>query len=148
MKILDSSTINYILENNVNLKGVYYITPDIENEISAARIVLDKQILSNIKNILAVGDDFLSESVYLRNYFYILNKYGGRSFYNMTGFGDVSILAAVKSLIDQEEKNTQKKLPLFNISSQIFVYLEDEDFKKKAKKEFGKRVVLQSYKNL
>ena len=39
----------------------------------------------------------VDKAQYLEHYKDMLNKYGGRSFYNMTGFGDISVLALLKT---------------------------------------------------
>ena len=133
MKILDTVTINYILEKDLSLEGDYFVTPDIENEVSVAEIVWNKKIPKNIKSILS-KDDF-DEASFVKNYFYVLNKYGGRSFFNMTGFGDISLITLAKTLVESKDFN-EKQSSLFPwFKQQIEIFTLDRGLKKKVFQE-------------
>jgi hypothetical protein len=140
MKILDTTTINHILKNNLILEDTYFITPCIEDEMLTSEMVWGKKAPSNIKNIS--NEEFFDESLYLKNYFYILNKYGGRSFFNMTGFGDVSIISLVKTLVESIKNTPQNQLPLPEFKEEIIVYTSDDGLSKKIISEVGNDVRL------
>lgn len=70
----------------------------------------------------------------------ILNQYGGRSFYNMTGFGDVSILAALHALVGAAQLQGQ----LFGTEA-LFVYTDDGPLTRRIRQEFpGGNVTVRS----
>lgn len=135
MKILDTTTINHILEKNLSLEEVYFITPDVEDEMLTAELVWDRKVPSNVKNIFQ--ESFFDEPEYLKNYFDMLNKHGGKSFFNMTGFGDISIISLAKTLVDAEKKTSQQRLPLDRFSEEICIYVGDAGLTKRIKKEVG-----------
>ncbi|MFA5248257.1 MAG: hypothetical protein WC415_03355 [Patescibacteria group bacterium] len=135
MNILDTSAlINYIEKSNALPKAVYFITSDIENEIFTTEIDFNTEINDNIRVISE--NSFFNESRYLNNYYYILNKHSGRSFYNMTGFGDISIMALIKTLIEAEKDCFQQQLPLKELKENLVVYVDDIGLKKRIVKEF------------
>lgn len=139
MKLLDTTTINYIMKNNISISGEYFITPDIEEEMLVAEIALDKKSPPNIKSVLLRNG--FDEALYVKNYFTALNKYGGKSFFNMTGFGDISLIALVMTLIEITQlMGTQSMLP--GLSEQIDVYTGDVGLEKKLKKVVSANVNL------
>ncbi len=138
MKILDTTTINHILQNNLSPQGTYFMTPDVEDEMLTAELMWNKKVPSNVKNISQ--ESFFDESEYLKNYFIMLNKHGGKSFFNMTGFGDISIISLVKTLVDAENKTSQQRLPLEGLSEEISIYSSDSGLTKRIKKEVGTSV--------
>jgi hypothetical protein len=127
MKLLDSSAISYILERNISPKSEYFITPDIAQEMEVAELVYNRGVSKNIKNI-TVQSGF-DEAVYLNNYYSVLNKYSKRSFFNMSGFGDVSLVALTITLLQHEAQNT--RLPLPGFDNDILVYTNDDHLKSK-----------------
>lgn len=134
MKLLDTDIINYILVNNTSLSDEYFITPDIEQEVFIAEIVHSRKAPKNIRTILTQGD--FDEALYIKNYFSALNQYGKRSFFNMKGFGDVSMIALVKTLVEINNTKPQA-LPLPGLSRDIEVYTGDNNLKKALQKEFS-----------
>lgn len=136
MKLLDSTTINYILENDIQLNDEYFVTPDVEQEISIAELVWKKKVPKSIKNIFTM--DSFDESKYIKNYFDVLNKYGGCSFFNMTGFGDISLISLSKTLLEQDKR--VQKLPLSWFNDVLDIYTDDVGLSKRLKKEVGDKV--------
>ena len=134
MRLLDNDAINYVLMNDISLEGEYFVTPDVEEEMSVAEIVHKKKAPRQIRS-LALRHRF-DEALYLKNYFDTLNQYGRRSFFGMRGFGDVSIVAAVRTLV-QAKNNGSKTLPLPGIDDGIEVYTGDEYLTKTLRKEFS-----------
>ena len=137
MRILDTTAINFILREKVTLEGDYFVTQDIENEMMIAEFIWKRKIPNNIKNIFSRSD--VSESLYLKNYFEILNKHGGRSFFNMTGLGDISILTLLKTLTESK-KDKPPQLPIPEFKEKISVYVGDDGLKKRIKNEVGEQV--------
>jgi len=135
MKILDTTTINHIFKEDVLLEDTYFITPCIGDEVVTAEIVWDKKVPSDIKDIFQ--ESFFNQSLYLKNYFKMLNKYGGRSFFNMSGFGDISIISLAKTLVELEKTSAQNRLPFMEYEEEILIYTSDDGLKRKIVKEVG-----------
>lgn len=93
MRLIDTSAINFILENNTKLTESYYVTPDIKGEAEVAELVIGRRLPSEIKDL--ASSSLFNEVIYVDRYKYMLNKHKGKSFYKMSGFGDISILAAL-----------------------------------------------------
>lgn len=134
MKIIDTNTINHIFNSNIKLHDYYYIAPDVKEESEITEMIFGKQIPTNIKD---VSKEQVFDSVsYLRNYKDLLNRYRGRSFYNMSGFGDISILATLKTLGDALQAQNRR---LFSeMDERLVVITEDDDLTKKITQEFNK----------
>jgi hypothetical protein len=77
-------------------------------------------------------------AAYMKNYKDILNRHRGRSFYNMTGFGDVSILALLKTWAENSFGNAQLSLP--GMEDHMVVFTQDRGLNKKIKKEFSQQM--------
>lgn len=92
MKIVDNNGINYVIENGIRLAETFYVTPDVKEECEVEHEKLPK----DIKPLF--DKQWFDGAAYLVNYQKVLNRRQGRSFYNMTGFGDVSIMAALMTL--------------------------------------------------
>ena len=142
MKILDTNAVNYIFKNNIEVEDVYYITPDLKEESEITEAVFNKKLSSKIKEIS--NEDFFNKPIYLEKYKDMLNKHSGRSFYNMTGFGDISILALLKSF-EAESKNHIQEC-LFGVNNEVGVFTGDPPLIKKIEKEFGQKVKI--YRNV
>lgn len=142
MKLLDSTAINYILKNDMELHENYFVTPDIRQEMLVAEIMLNKKAPDTIKDIISAP--WFDECLYLKNYSYALNKYGGRSFFNMTGFGDVSLIAVLKTLVEILDAPKTQRLPLPDLIEKINAYIDDPRLIKKIKKEVGDQVLIYS----
>lgn len=145
MNIIDTNGIQYVFTKNPVLQDDYYLVPDVEEEVEMTQLVHGKRLPERILKITKIND--FDEAIYLKHYHYILNKFGGRSFYNMTGFGDVSILAALLMLM--EIFANRKQTQMFPTSEQVIVYTDDESLVKKIKKELaGKNVVVRPTLNI
>ena len=145
MNIVDTNGITYILKNNLRLSKDYYIAPDVMEESDLAEMVHGKRMPSRI--IPLSGGGYFNQVIYVDHYKKILNKYGGRSFYNMTGFGDVSILAAIHTIFDTFKQQGQGRL--FDISEQIVVFTDDGGLTTKISKEFpGKDIIVKTASNI
>lgn len=134
MKLIDTDTINYILESKKSFSEECIVTPDVYEEMLVAEIVHHKKVPLSIKQLIYELE--YDEASYLRGYFYALNKYNKRSFFNMKGFGDVSIIAAVYGIIDSR-KNKPTTLPLLGLSHDLEVYTGDVNLTKFLKTEFN-----------
>jgi len=137
MKIIDTSILNKFLEGNISLNSEinYYVTDDLIDEIEILKLSKsssDKLDKVNIKNVFEYH--YFNESNYYKNYKYFLNKYKSlASFYNMKGIGDISILSAVKTII--ETPNPSLFDPVF-----IEVLSHDAPLKNALKIEFGEKI--------
>lgn len=133
MKIIDTNAVNHILKNNLTINEDYFITPDIKDESEITELIFGKKLSDRILDLSR--EVIFDEIIYVRNYQDILNKYKGRSFYNMTGFGDISILAALGML---KKVLSAKPLELFhNPKDSLIVITEDASLIKKIEKEFN-----------
>lgn len=92
MKIIDNNGLNHVLSNGIHLTEPYFVTPDVKEEYE----VEHDKLPHNVKSLF--GEEWFDSAAYLLNYQTVLNRRSGRSFYNMTGFGDVSIVSALMTL--------------------------------------------------
>jgi len=141
ISIMDSSAILYIVNNEIHMDGDYYITPDIEDEISINEISTGRRISEyiNLKSYEELVG--IEEASYLFNYQYVLNKYSGKSFYNMTGFGDISLIALAKTIISKTNSDKQPVL-LKEYESNVVVYSNDRGFIKRIRQELGNQTTI------
>jgi hypothetical protein len=133
MRIIDNNAITHVLKNNIKLTEVYYLAPDVSDEAEIAEQILGGKIPDKIRHISK--EPFFDENAYIRAYKEMLNKHtSSRSFYNMTGFGDISILALVSTMSQQFSKQQKK---LFNdMEEEIVIFTEDAGLRKKISQEF------------
>lgn len=102
MRIIDNNGLNYVVDNRIVLTESYCTTSDIKDEFE---VKYDGGLPKNVQNL---GEDPEFDRVlYLKHYAEMLNKYSGASFYNMTGFGDISILAVLKTLKETQGAQLQ-----------------------------------------
>jgi hypothetical protein len=132
MKILDNSAINFILKQNIDLdrSDVFYVTEDVNNEAELAAFLQKKLLARNIVSINQYHS--FREDLYYKNYKEMLNKHRGRSFFNMTGIGDISILAAVKTIFEC----WGRILPIPGMGETIDVYVDDRGLINRLTAEF------------
>ncbi len=133
MKLIDTNTLNHIFKNNLKLKDTYYLAPDVKEESEIVEQIFGRRLPENIKDIS--GESIFDESVYIKNYQEMINKYDGRSFYNMTGFGDISILALLKTLKECFQNKPRKLFK--DMEEELIIITEDGPLKKKIEKEFN-----------
>lgn len=125
MRILDTSALDYAAKTGIVLAGDFFITPDVLDEFEIGH---DRRPPKNIKNVFEL--DGFNRATYLRSYQNMLNAYGGRSFYNMTGFGDISILA----LVQTQKEEAARVLP--GLSEAVHIVSGDGGLTKKLRREF------------
>lgn len=127
MNILDTTALDYMTKQEVLPAGFCCISPDIQEEYDSWH---DKKLPKNVRNICDV--EGFDEALYLRNYQVMLNKHRGRSFYNMTGFGDISVLA----LLATQRELDAAKLPL----DELLVVSGDGPLSARIRKEFSNEI--------
>jgi hypothetical protein len=125
MKILDTNGLDYMVKGKVTTTDRFYITPDIEEEFEAWH---EQKMPKNVQNIF--GMEWFDRATYLRSYKEMINMYGGRSFYNMTGFGDISILALLKT----QQAAASSMIP--GLSEDVEVVSSDKPLTAKIRKAF------------
>lgn len=135
MNIVDTNGVDRILGNNIILQNDYLLAPDVSEEVEMTQLVHGRRIPRRV--LEATQHPLFNEAIYLNHYNRILNKYGGRSFYNMTGFGDVSILATLHMFMDVFQ--AQAAVQLFDPTEQILVYTNDTGLTAKIAAEFAGR---------
>lgn len=133
MKLIDSNTLNTVFDKNLKLEDVYYLAPDVKEESEIVEQIFGRKLPDNIKDMSK--ELIFNERVYLKHYQEMINKHDGRSFYNMTGFGDISILALLKTL--KESFQNQPRKLFAEMEEELIVYTEDGPLKKKIEKEFN-----------
>jgi hypothetical protein len=94
--ILDSTALTYMALNNVALTSDAFVTFDVKEEMDVIRATFPAHVRD------AWNSGIADNEVFLDCYKSMLNKHGGSSFYNHTGFGDVSILALLKAIQHKE----------------------------------------------
>jgi rRNA-processing protein FCF1 len=125
MKIIDNNGIQYVIDNRIHLTETFFVTSDVKEECEVAHDKLPR----NVKPFS--DEDWFDGAGYLVNYQEVLNRRHGRSFYNMTGFGDVSIVAALMTL----KKSCNGMLPAM-IEDHI-VITDDDELTRHIKAEFN-----------
>lgn len=137
MKILDTNSVNYILRSRLNIQDDYYLTDDIREEADIAESVIGRTLSSKIH--LASNSQLFDEARYIYHYQEMLNKHRGRSFYNMSGFGDISILAFIKTIELAVVSQSQGRL--FQVDDKMEIFTEDKPLIKKIHNESSKVTV-------
>ena len=138
MNILDTNGVSHILTSSLVLQDDYFLVPDVVEEVEMTQLVHGRRIPSKVLQVDSI--DLFDEAIYLDHYKATLNKYGGRSFYNMTGFGDVSIIATLHMLMSVFER--QKQMQLFDNSERVVVYTGDSKLTTKIQTEFAGKDVM------
>jgi hypothetical protein len=131
MNIIDNTCINHVLQNHLDIKGEYYMAPEVIEEAEFSQAQHNRQLPTQIYAI--IRHEFFDEATYIDFYKKMLNKYEGKSFFNMTGLGDHSILATVHTILSARLKKEQKVL--FE-DSEIIVFTDDIGLSKKIAREF------------
>jgi len=140
MNLIDTNGINHIFSQNLTLDEIYYLAPDIVEEVELTMMVYSKKLPSQVLS-LSQHQNF-DAAVYISHYKEMLNRHRGRSFYNMTGFGDISILASIHALKANYEK--QKQECLFDFSEQIVIFTNDGGLTKRIANEFDQDIAVTS----
>jgi len=145
MKLIDTDTINYILVNKKTFNEECFVTPDVHEEMLVAEMVHNKKAPKSIKQIIFESD--FDEASYLQSYYEALNQYNKRSFFNMKGLGDVSIAAAVNTIV-QTIKKKPNTLPLPGMSEELEIYTGDTNLSKYLKKNFNGDIKIHNKTNI
>ncbi len=138
MNIIDNNCIIDILKNHLDIEGEYYMAPEVVEEAEFVKTQHSGQLPKQIHPITL--HELFDEAVYIDFYRQILNKYEGKSFFNMTGFGDHSILATVHTILSAQLNRGQSVL--FE-DSEIVVFTDDNGLSNKIAKEFPNQPVSQ-----
>lgn len=139
MNIIDTNGVSYIFDKGLTLKEEYYLAPDVVDEVEVTQLVHNRKLPSGILDI--ENTDEYDELIYIGHYKQVINSYKKRSFYNMTGFGDVSIISTLHMLMDVFAR--QKTEQLFETSDSIIVFTDDENLTTEINKIFaGKSVTV------
>lgn len=137
MNIIDTNGVSYIFDKKLSLKEEYYLVPDVTDEVEVTQLVHNRRLPVGILNI--ENTDEFDELIYIKYYNQILNSYKKRSFYNMTGFGDVSIITTLHMLMDVFTR--QKAEQLFETSESVVVFTDDENLTAEINKIFADKNV-------
>lgn len=139
MNIIDTNGVSHIFNNRISLKEEYFLVPEVTEEVEMTQLIHRRTVPPKVLEIIAV-DEF-DEVIYLDHYKQMLNKHGGRSFFNMTGFGDISILATLHTVLAVFA--IQKAERLFDPTEQIVVFTNDARLTGRISTEFsGKNIVV------
>lgn len=125
MKIIDNNGINYVITNDIHLVEIFSVTPDVKEECEVEYSKLPRNIYP------LFDEEWFDNAAYLVNYQEVLNRRDSRSFYNMTGFGDVSIVAALMTL----KASCTGMLPA--MIEEHVVITDDRDLTRQIKAEFN-----------
>ena len=137
MILIDTNGISFLIEQNLEPLEDCFMSPDVKNEVEMTQLVHGGATPANIMELNKHLD--FDESIYLNHYRKMLNKHGGRSFYNMTGFGDISILSSIHMLL--EVYRNRRIVQLFDFSQDIAVYSNDGGLKGRVGLEFVRESV-------
>lgn len=109
------------------------MAPEVTEEVDLAQDIyknIDKTKIKNISESI-----FFNEISYIDFYRQMLNKHNGKSFFNMTGFGDISILFSIHTLLkDMDDKNQNC---LFDHNEYITVFTSDIGLTNRINYEFS-----------
>jgi len=133
MNVVDTNVISFIFNNNVEPQGIYYLPFDVIDEIELTKMKHEKNISNNFLGIST--SEFFDESRYYYFYYQMLNKYNLNSFFNMTGFGDISTLATICTILDYFER--VKSEQLFDPTEEIVIFTGDKGLSKAIDSEFA-----------
>lgn len=138
MKLIDTNGVNHILANNIALNETYFLVPDVKDESEVTELIHNRRLPPELVEVTSTP--IFNEAVYLDHYNTALNTHNIRSFFNMTGFGDISIMATIQMIL--ESFVTQRPEQLFDVSEVIEVYTNDGPLTTKITNAFGGRSVV------
>lgn len=143
MNLIDTNCVEYIFQQSLECSEDYFMSPDIIEEVELTRAGSNKVLPRKVHSIF---DNYLfNESIYIDFYRKMLNKHNGRSFFNMTGFGDISILATIHTIIEVLSEKKQHNL-FSETEKSIVIFTEDIKLQKKITNEFlGKSLEYKKY---
>jgi hypothetical protein len=125
MKLIDTNGIDFMVKHTIAVREIFHATPDVHEEFEAGH---DRKPPRNVENLFEMT--WFDRAAYFDGYKKMLNTHGGRSFYNMSGFGDISILAALEA-----QRNAASKM-LPGLAEEIEVITGDVKLSNKIRREF------------
>ena len=139
MKIIDTNILSKVISGEVttDLSGEVYMTDDLRNEFEILKSAFPKYRakLLGVSFIDIERHRHFDEAKYLSNYRNFINKHSNiTSFYGLKGLGDISILAAVATILNPT--NTT----LFDSHYKVEVKTNDVGLKKALNDEFDIRI--------
>lgn len=141
MKLIDTNGVNYILANNITLNETYLLVPDVKDESEVTELIHNRRLPPELIEITSTT--IFREASYLRHYNAALNTHNIRSFFNMSGFGDISIIATIQMIL--ENFMIQRPEQLFDVSEIIEIYTNDGPLTTKINTTFsGRNVVVRT----
>lgn len=145
IRLIDTNALSYLLENRLILTQKYYLAPEVESEAQITQNIFNEQLTSNYLSINTY--EYFNEARYFHHFKEMLNKHNGFSFFNMTGMGDISILASLHTVLEVYDSEARESL--FPPERKIYVYTEDLGLRKKIPREFKEEaIILFNYSDL
>lgn len=132
MNLIDTNAVSDVLESGSALQDDYFLVPDIVEEVDMAQIIHGRRIPRRLHDLS--HHSLFNEGIYLHHYRNVLSKYGGR-FYGMRDFGDLSILATLRMLMDVFDE--QQKTQLFPLTEEVVVFTDDRKLARRIHREFA-----------
>ena len=152
MKIVDMNIISKFCggEIQMDFSDPIYVTSELKDEIETYkasfpghRTRLQGIKLIDIETYRYHGGEYFDEIKYLFHYKNLINKYSNiTSFYGLKGLGDMSILAAVATVLGRDNPS------LFDAEEKIEVVTHDNDLKSALTEEFGTRIIINDPLNI
>jgi hypothetical protein len=146
MKIVDMNIVSKFCsgEIHVDFSESVYVTSELKDEIEihkasfpGHRTKLQVIRTIDIEKYRYHNGEYFSEARYLAHYKNLINRYTNiTSFYGLKGLGDMSILAAVATVLNPDNPS------LFDGQKVIEVVTNDGDLKIALSQEFGNRVII------
>lgn len=132
MNFIDTNGVSNIFDRGIRVSEIYYLAPDVVEETEMTSMIHNQKLPEQIQNIIVSG--LFDDGFYVDFYNRMLNKFGGRSFYNMTGFGDISIISTIHTVLKVFAK--QEAEELFPQTQPIVVFTDDASLTAKILNEF------------
>jgi len=140
MKLIDNNAIVHWRKDRKQLKQIYFLTPEVVLEASLGSQKTRQEISDKMMPL--EEEPIFDEAIYLSWFSIMLNKHSQVSFFNMTGFGDISILATLHMLFEIFHVDENTKNASFNVTT------EDRKLADKINAEFQNRVQILGYESL
>ena len=136
MNLIDTVAVSHILKKGIALNEQYYLSPEVTDEVDLTRAMFNKKLPEKIFEIKE--HPIFNEGTYLRRFQEMINKHSDCSFFNMTGFGDISILATLHML---QEQYNNGSINYVDNQPVIKLFTNDNPLTKKVVNEFQKNFV-------
>ena len=146
MKIVDMNIISKFCtgEIQIDFSEPSYVTAELKDEIEihkatfpGHRARLNQIGFADMERYRYHNGENFDEAKYLFHYRNLINKYTSiTSFYGLKGLGDMSILAAVATVLGRDNPS------LFDAEEKVEVVTHDKDLKSALAEEFGDRIII------